>query len=74
MSRPKSWRVPISIVLILLTTACAGSVTTSCPPPVWMDKPVGEEIQSIPFEGYEDLWSWIARVDKLNHALEICQP
>ncbi len=74
MNRPESWLGPISIALILLTTACAGSVTTSCPPPVWMDKPVGEELQNIPYEGFEDTWSWIARVNKLNLALETCQP
>ncbi len=48
-----------------------------------MDQPVGEELQlvivdekivsGIPFAGYEDFWSWVARVDKLNYALETCQ-
>ena len=74
MNNSKSWLGQISIVLILLTTACAGSVTTSCPPPVWMDRPVGEELEAVPFDGFEDFWSWVDRVDKLNLALETCQP
>lgn len=51
----------------------------SCSSAACSDKPVypvggpkvAEELQNIPYQGYEDFWEWIGRVDKLRQELEI---
>ncbi len=37
-----------------------------------MDAKVAEELETVPYEGYEDLWAWLSRVERLNEALEAC--
>lgn len=37
-----------------------------------MDDKVAEELENIPFAGYEDLWSWLSRIERLNETLEAC--
>lgn len=62
------------IILLLSITSCGGgSVPSLCPPPVWADQKVAEELDTIPFEGYEDTWDWIAQVERLNEQLEACR-
>lgn len=46
---------------------------SACPPPQWPDEKVAEELEAIPFEGYEDFWDWMARTEVLNEQLEICR-
>ena len=60
--------------LSVLVSACVSSdpVRDVCPPPIWMDNKVADELTNIPFVGYEDLWSWLARIERLNEALEAC--
>jgi hypothetical protein len=36
-------------------------------------KPVYEELKNIPYQGYEDFWEWMGRINKLKGELEICQ-
>lgn len=36
-------------------------------------KPVAEELKNVPYEGYEDFWEWIARINKLREELELCR-
>lgn len=73
-SRVQSFTV--AIYLIGLVSACAllssDPVTDVCPPPQWMDDKVAEELEGVPFEGHEDFWSWVSRIERLNEALEAC--
>ncbi len=32
---------------------------------------VATELEQIPYEGFEDTWDWIGRLDKLSQELEI---
>lgn len=64
--------------LMLLGTSfligCASeSVGINCLPPAWPDERVWEELDNVPITGYEDFWEWMARVEKLNGELEVCQ-
>ena len=58
---------------LFLLGACSSTNVTSCPPfPVAGEK-VAEELETIPFEGYEDFWGWMDRVDKLKDQLSACR-
>jgi len=61
--------------LIGLVAGCvsADPIRDVCPDPVWMDAPVAEELEDVPFEGHEDLYSWMSRIERLNEALEACR-
>lgn len=60
------------LILTGLLSSCS-TVTTSCPPPRYMDEKVADELNLIPFEGYEDLYDWLAEIEVLNEQLEECQ-
>lgn len=66
----------LSFVVISFLSACAsgrGERATACPPPVFADEKVAEELETIPFEGYEDLWDYLAQVEVIMEQLEKCQ-
>ena len=73
MHSSRSW-VGLAFIVTLFLSGCGGAAVSSsaCPPPQWADQEVAEELETIPFEGYEDTWAWIDRVDKLNQQLEEC--
>ena len=66
-------------IKFILSLISAGIVLCSCSSAACSDKPVypvggpkvAEELQNIPYQGYEDFWEWIGRVDKLRQELEI---
>ena len=68
-----NWRHALCVTAILFLSACSSARVTECPPPVWADGPVGEELSLVPFKGYEDLWHWIAMVEVLNEMLAVCR-
>lgn len=41
-----------------------------CPPAQFMDDKVAEELEDVSFEGHEDFWEWISRIERLNEVLE----
>lgn len=55
---------------------CGCSTTANynnCPTyPVGGEK-VAEELEKVPYEGYEDFWEWIGRINKLREELNLCQ-
>ena len=34
---------------------------------------VGKELANLPYDGYENFWEWIGRIDKLRQELELCK-
>jgi hypothetical protein len=44
-----------------------------CPVYPVAGKPVYEELKNIPYQGYEDFWEWMGRINKLKGELDICQ-
>lgn len=34
---------------------------------------MAEELERVPYEGYEDFWDWIGRLDTLKRQLEVCR-
>ena len=34
---------------------------------------VAEELEKIPYNGYENTWEWLARINKLRQELELCR-
>jgi hypothetical protein len=63
-------------MMFLIGFAVAGCSTrpiTVCPPfPIGGPK-VAEELETIPFHGYEDFWSWMDRLGKLHDQLKACR-
>lgn len=64
--------------LILAGILCLSSCTTAnysynCPVYPVAGKPVYEELKNIPYQGYEDFWEWMGRINKLRGELEICR-
>jgi hypothetical protein len=71
----RSLLAPLSIVGILLT-GCAGvssKVIYVCPPFPEAGEKVGEELENIPFDGFEDFWGWMDRIGKLHDQLDECR-
>jgi hypothetical protein len=65
----------LSLIAMMFLSGCAtrGSETSVCPPwPVGGPK-VAEELENIPYHGYEDFWSWMDRLAKLRDQLEACR-
>ncbi len=62
----------------ILSLIFLGIGLCSCSTKVCYERPVypvggpkvGAELQNIPYEGYENFWEWIARIDKLRQELE----
>ena len=64
----------LPFALVLAMTACAGaSSINQCPPWPVAGPNVAAELETIPFEGYEHFWNWMARLDKLRDQLAVCQ-
>lgn len=66
----------VGLCLIVLLSGCANRQaaikTDACPFPEWMDEKVAEELETnLPYEGNEDTWSWLSRIEKLNEKLEL---
>lgn len=34
---------------------------------------VGKELEKVPYNGYENFWEWLGRIDKLRQELELCR-
>ena len=66
------------LIAALCLSACSSvnvtdPATTVCPPPAWPDEKVAEELQFLPYDGWEDFWTWMAKVEKLNEQLTTCR-
>ena len=59
---------------VILLCSCSMKVDYNlCPVYPVGGKPVAEELKNVPYEGYEDFWEWVARVNKLREELELCR-
>lgn len=67
----KCARVVSSLALVGLLAAC--STPHQCPPFPIAGPKVAEELDLIPFEGNEDFWFWMGRLEKLKRQLEACR-
>jgi len=67
------YRLWLPVVLITFALSGCSTAITACPPPVYMDEPVAEELAEIPFEGFEDLYDFLAEIEVLNQQLDECQ-
>ncbi len=55
-------------------SACGGGreeIVSSCPPAIFADETVAAELETIPFEGYEDLWDYLAQIERQQEQLEV---
>ena len=63
--------------LILTANLCLSSCTTTnydnCPVYPIAGKKVAKELENIPYEGYENTWEWLGRIEKLKQELDLCQ-
>lgn len=74
--RPTSGILRLGLLAIVLTSSSAcvtESYSGPCPPwPVAGEK-VAEELEAVPYEGFEDFYGWLARLDVLRDQLERCR-
>lgn len=56
-----------SVALCLSLAACGHN---TCPPFPAAGPDVAEELETIPVEGYEDFWGWVARLEKMKRQSE----
>lgn len=72
-----SLRLPLvlSVVAMSFLAGCESAtvVANACPPPSYPDTKVAEELENIPFEGYEDFWDWMDQISKQNDQLSVCR-
>jgi hypothetical protein len=73
MSNYVSRLAPLWIVLFFLSGCASGVVPSDCPPPRDPGAEVAEELEAVPFEGFEDFWRWMADVETLNRQLDACR-
>ncbi len=54
-------RLAPAVIAISFLSGCAsgGAATHKVPPATCPDDKVAAELETIPFEGYEDLWGWL---------------
>lgn len=74
MYQKKRQRYMRNLILagILCLSSCATASYNNCPVYPVAGKPVYEELKNIPYQGYEDFWEWMGRINKLRGELEIC--
>jgi hypothetical protein len=73
MSSLKLRQSLLCIGLLFLSGCGAASVPSSCPPPRWADEKVAEELENVPYDGYEDFWQFMSDIETLNRQLEVCR-
>jgi hypothetical protein len=47
----------------------ADDIRAIVPCPEFMDAPVAEELEDVTYDGHEDFYSWLSRIERLNEAL-----
>lgn len=66
--------IPVLTLLVLSLSACSTAVNyNNCPVFPIGGKKVAEELKNVPYDGYENTWEWIARLNKLKQELELCK-
>ena len=59
-------------MILLLGCSTKGNFNY-CPAWPYGGTKVAEELENVPYDGYEDFWEWIARLYKLKQELDICK-
>ena len=68
--------VGLAIAASCLTACATGlfdNTPSNCPPWPEAGDRVAEELEAVPFEGFEDFWEWMSRLDKLRDQLDACR-
>lgn len=74
MLNKKSLRFILSLIfLATLLWSCSATTYSNCPIYPIGGQKVAEELQNVPYQGYENFWHWVARLDKLRQELELCK-
>lgn len=66
------------ILLLMLSAMILFGCSTpanynNCPVYPVGGRAVGQELEKVPYQGYERFWEWLGRVDKLRQELELCK-
>ena len=70
----KKQRYILSLIClgVLFLSGCA-TTNYDCPVYPIAGEKVAKELENIPYEGYENTWEWIGRINKLREELDLCQ-
>lgn len=60
-------------VAIICLSSCVQANYNNCPVYPAAGVKVAEELEKIPYNGYENTWEWIGRINKLRQELELCR-
>ena len=70
--RQKFGRLLLPAVIICLSS-CVRANYDNCPAYPIAGPLTAAELEKIPYNGYENTWEWLARINKLRQELELCQ-
>ncbi|MGE5145627.1 MAG: hypothetical protein ACM3N5_02710 [Candidatus Eiseniibacteriota bacterium] len=74
--RPTSaiWRLSLLFIVATFSTRCTtASYSGPCPPWPAAGPEVAAELEAFSYEGHEDFWNWMARLDTLKQQLDRCR-
>jgi hypothetical protein len=52
--------------------SCVRENYENCPIFPVAGESVGGELKNIPYNGYENFWEWLGRINKLRQELDLC--
>lgn len=73
MFKKKQIKFTVRLILVVsMLWSCSSVEYSECPIYPKGGQNVGTELEQVPYEGFEHFWEWVARLDKLRQALELC--
>lgn len=62
------------MLVVTVLSSCSTTISyDNCPVYPVAGVKVGQELANVPYQGYENFWEWIGRIDKLRQELELCR-
>lgn len=59
------------LIVMICLNSCTSIDYNYCTTYPLAGQKVAEELERIPYKGYENFWEWLARINKLKQELEI---
>ena len=73
----KKRKLKYILLLMLGVICCLNGCTTAnynfCVSYPIAGEKVAAELEKVPYNGYENFWEWLGRIDKLRQEIELCR-
>lgn len=60
------------LLAMICLSSCAATNYNYCAKYPIAGEKVEKELKNLPYQGYENFWEWLARINKLRQELENC--